>query len=122
VNTGDSAPEKVREAAAGFDRATALWDATDTGRIEDCRQALEQVTATMSEARAILLANGDAPPEIRAQMTAIRAGTLRLERLVDAASALVRTASPATTECAPVYDCAGTIASESLSTNPGVEA
>ena len=117
-----SAPAKIREAATEINRVTDLWDATDIQRIDECRQALEHATTTMREAHEILVSNAGGAAEVGIQAMAIKARARQLERLVDAASALLRTASPDSTGCAPVYGCAGTIAFEPVSAGRGVEA
>lgn len=122
MSAADPALAKIREAASGINRAAGLWDATNIERVEGCRQALESAATTMKEAQEILISKAGSSRGVAAQTTALKAETLRLERLVDAAAAMLRTACPEMSGCAPVYGRAGTVASESASSNRGIQA
>jgi len=112
VSSPEPARIQIDEAAAGIIRATEVWDAADIQRIDGCREALETAATAMSGAQEILLSNGGGSKELAARAAAIKADTIKLERLVDGASALLRTAFPEMSQCAPVYGRTGTIATE----------
>ena len=102
--TGTAATEHISAAGKYVRTATDSWDATDLGGIGNCVSALEHSAAELTLAGKILneLPLG-AGRQLTAALIALKRDTGRLERLVDASSAFLRSAPGAGGDESPEF-------------------
>jgi hypothetical protein len=110
----DAARDRVVQAAERVEKAAGEWNAVDFTLIGECVSALEVSAADLSAAFTVLQECRTSPSGLRANLLNLKRSTGRLERLVDASAAFLRSAPGLACDQPVLYQADGAICQAAL--------
>jgi hypothetical protein len=110
----DSALDRVVQAAERVEKAAGEWNAVDLIEIGECVSALEASAGDLSAAFTVLQGYHSSPAGLRANLLNLKKSAGRLERLVDASAAFLRSAPGLACDRPVLYQADGAICQATL--------